>query len=241
MVRKAFRTDRGAGGRSALRSGRSSRSCSWCRRSQTAAGPRPAPARPASVGSQDVPLSSRHPGAVGDRLDRPLDADVRDRRHGAARDRVSDGADAHRRMAAQRPGPPRVHADVAGEGRGLRAGGDGRGDRATRPGRGRAGPGPAASSGARQRPAAVPRVSRPAQTARAGGGSASGLARQELKLELMVRRCVPAHLWPCQRAPTPGPNSTPSARCNGQKRRSVKNPAPLPGKLSQRPDGSQPH
>ena len=29
------------------------------------------------------------PGAVGDRLDRPLDADVRDRLHGAARDRVS--------------------------------------------------------------------------------------------------------------------------------------------------------
>ena len=66
-----------------------------------------------------------------------------------------------RRMAAERAGPPGVHADVAGEDRGLHAGGDGRGHRGTRPGRGRAGPDPGASSGARQRPAAVPRVSRP--------------------------------------------------------------------------------
>jgi len=77
---------------------------------------RPAPAGPASVGSEDVPLSSRHPGALGVRLDRPLDADVRDRRHGAARDRVPDGADAHRRMAAQRRsttavGPPSKQDD----------------------------------------------------------------------------------------------------------------------------------
>ena len=74
---------------------------------------RPAPAGPTSVGSGDGHLSSRHapkahssppdPGALGDRLDRPLDADVRDRLHGAARDRVPDGADAHRRMAAERP------------------------------------------------------------------------------------------------------------------------------------------
>ena len=132
---------------------------------------RPAPAGPTSVGSGDGHLSSRHapkayssppdPGALGDRLDRPLDADVRDRRHGAARDRVPDGADAHRRMAAQRPRPPRVHADVAGEGRGLHAGGGGRSDLGTRPGRGRAGASAGAASGARQRPAAVPRVSGP--------------------------------------------------------------------------------
>jgi len=35
----------------------------------------------------------------------PPDADVRDRRHGAARDRVPDGADAHRRLAAPRRSP----------------------------------------------------------------------------------------------------------------------------------------
>ena len=52
-------------------------------------------------------------------------------------------------------------ADVAGEGRGLHAGGDGRSDLGTRPGRGRAVASPGASSGARQRPAAVPRVSGP--------------------------------------------------------------------------------
>ena len=178
--------------------------------------PRPAPAGPVSVGSGDAHLSSRHPGAVGDRLDRPLDADVRDHRHGAARDRVQDGADAHRRMAAQRPRPPRVHADVAGEVRGLHAGGDGRGDRATRPGRGRAGPDPGASSGTPQRPAAVPRVSRTARTAR--GRSARGLARQELNLELMVRRCVPAHpMVRCQRA-HPHPGRT-RRRCPGSCRR----------------------
>ena len=138
--------------------------------------------------------------------------------HGAARDRVPDGADARRRMAAERPGPPGVHADVAGEGRGLRAGGDGRGDRATRPDRGRAGPDPGASSGARQRPAAVPRVSRPARTAR--GRSARGLARQELNLELMVRRRVPAHpMARCQRAhPLPGRTRHPA--------RDARQPAP---------------
>ena len=47
------------------------------------------------------------------------------------------------------------------KGRGLHAGGDGRSDLGTRPGRGRAGASPGASSGARQRPAAVPRVSGP--------------------------------------------------------------------------------
>jgi len=97
-----------------------------------------------------------------------MDADVRDRLHGAARDRVSDGADAHRRMAAERPGPPGVHPDVAGENRGFHAGGDGRSDRATRPSRGRAGASPGASSRARQRPAAVPRVSWPRLRLRAG-------------------------------------------------------------------------
>jgi len=169
---------------------------------------------PASVGSGDVPLSSRHPGAVGDRLDRPLDADVRDRLHGAARDRVPDGADAHRRMAAQRPGPPGVHTDVARESRDLHAGGDGRGDRATRPSRRRAGPDPGASSGARQRPAAVPWVSRPTRTAR--GRSARGRASHELNLELMVRRRVPAHpMARCQRA---DPGRT-RCRCKGIRRR----------------------
>jgi hypothetical protein len=63
----------------------------------------------------DVPLSSRDSGAVGDRLDRPLDADVRDRLHGAARNRVQDDADAHGRLASQRPRPPAIRADVAGE------------------------------------------------------------------------------------------------------------------------------
>ena len=50
----------------------------------------PAPVGPASVGSGDGHLSARHRGAVGDRLDRSLDADVRDRLHGAAGDRVPD-------------------------------------------------------------------------------------------------------------------------------------------------------
>jgi len=176
--------------------------------------PPPGIGGPASVGSGDVPLSSRHPGAVGDRLDRPLDADVRDRLHGAARDRVPDGADAHRRMAAQRPGPPGVHTDVARESRDLHAGGDGRGDRATRPSRRRAGPDPGASSGARQRPAAVPWVSRPTRTAR--GRSARGRASHELNLELMVRRRVPAHpMARCQRA---DPGRT-RCRCKGIRRR----------------------
>jgi len=194
---------------------------------------RPAPAGPASVGSEDVPLSSRHPGALGVRLDRPLDADVRDRRHGAARDRVQDGADAHRRLAAQRPRPPGVHADVAGESRGLHAGGDGRGDRATRPGHGRAGPDPGASSGARQRPAAVPRIAarrgRPAEVSARSRPSGA----QPQPHGSSTRSCIPRGPLPAS-TPTPRPNSTPSARCNGQKPRSAKNSAPLPGKLSTR-------
>ena len=60
----------------------------------------PGTGQPISVVSGDVPLPSLHPGAVGDRMDRTLAAGVRDRLHGAARDRVPDGADAHRRMAA---------------------------------------------------------------------------------------------------------------------------------------------
>ena len=82
---------------------------------------------------QNLRLPGTRTSAADGVAPRSLDADVRDRLHGAAGDRVPDGAGAHRRMATERPGPPGVHADVAGEGRGLHTGGDGRGDRGTRP------------------------------------------------------------------------------------------------------------
>jgi hypothetical protein len=170
-----------------------------------AAKPRPpGTGRAAAVGFGDVPLSSRASGAVGVGLDRPLDANVRNRLHGTACDRVPDDADAHRRMASQRPGPPGIHADVAGESSGLHPGGDHRSDRATRPSHGRADPDTGPSSGPQQRPAAVPRVSLPARETR-------GRSRHEL----IFPRRVPGHRMDPLPAntPTPGPNSTPSARC----------------------------
>lgn len=50
---------------------------------------------------------------------------------GADGDRLSDGQDGDRWVAAQCSGPPRVHAHGAGEGRGLRPGRCGSGDDAT--------------------------------------------------------------------------------------------------------------
>jgi len=99
----------------------------------------------------------------------------------------------------------------------------GRGDRATRPGRGQAGPDPGASSGARQRPAAVPRVKPPGadgprQSAR--GSRPSGA--QPGAHGSSTRSCTPYGPLPAS-TPTPRPNSTPSARCNGQMPRSAKN------------------
>src|SRR4051794_21184283 len=69
-------------------------------------------------------------------------------------------------MASQRPGPTGIHADVAGESSGLHPGGDHRSDRRPWTSHGRADPDPGASSGARQRPAAISRVSRPARATR---------------------------------------------------------------------------
>ena len=185
---------------------------------------------PASVGSEDVPLSSRHPGAVGDRLDRPWMQMCEI----AATAPLVIGYRTARMLTGGWPPSARTAGSTRGCGRrsrGLHAGGDGRGDRATRPGRGRAGPDPGASSGARQRPAAVPRVSRPARTAR--GRSARGLARQELNLELMVRRRVPAHPDGPLPASTPHRTELDAQReMQRSKAEGAKNSAPLPGKLS---------
>ena len=65
------------------------------------------------------------------------------------------------------------------ENRSVHAGGGCRGDRAARPGRGRAGSDSGASSGARQRAKAVPRVSRPTRTTPADGFAAEGRRNHE--------------------------------------------------------------
>ena len=76
--------------------------------------PPPGTGLPISVRSEDVPLVTS-PGRRQRPNGSPLGCRCARSPARRRRDRLQDGADAHRRMAAQRPGPPGVHADVAGE------------------------------------------------------------------------------------------------------------------------------